>query len=78
MISSIVMIRDVIGLQRRLKGWLGYPRIYLLIERLNPDILLLHSFHLLAEIMDEIDRTEKTNDKLEKENEMLHVYENNL
>ncbi|KAG7575377.1 hypothetical protein FFLO_00367 [Filobasidium floriforme] len=32
----------------------------------------------LKEIMDEIDRTEKTNDKLEKENEMLHVYENNL
>lgn len=28
--------------------------------------------------MDEIDRTEKTNDKLEKENEMLQVYENNL
>jgi hypothetical protein len=42
------------------------------------DELLLHSFHFLAEIMDEIDRTEKTNDKLEKENEMLHVYENNL
>jgi len=77
LIFSIV-IRDVIGLQRRLKGWLGYPRIYLLTERLNPDELLLHSFHFLAEIMDEIDRTEKTNDKLEKENEMLHVYENNL
>ena len=28
--------------------------------------------------MDEIDRTEKNNDKLEKENEMLHMYENNL
>jgi hypothetical protein len=31
-----------------------------------------------TDILDSIDRTEKTNEKLEKENEMLHVYENNL